>query len=95
LVLVSQASNQNQNQHQTMTLVWFGFDKPWFWFAGFLVSNQTKTITSFKHTQSPVLPHILTGLRINIAFQVFLSKVLGQNVSLQSVVIGTTLPELG
>jgi hypothetical protein len=29
-----------------MTLVWFGFKKPWFWFAGFLVSNQTKNIIS-------------------------------------------------
>ncbi|KAJ7261172.1 hypothetical protein C8J57DRAFT_1471572 [Mycena rebaudengoi] len=29
-----------------MTLVWFGFSKPWFWFAGFLVSNQTKNITT-------------------------------------------------
>jgi hypothetical protein len=29
-----------------MTLVWFGFNKPWFWFAGFLVSNQTKDITN-------------------------------------------------
>ncbi|KAJ7305655.1 hypothetical protein DFH08DRAFT_824957 [Mycena albidolilacea] len=28
-----------------MTLVWFGFNKPQFWFAGFLVSNQTKHIT--------------------------------------------------
>ncbi|KAJ7304673.1 hypothetical protein DFH08DRAFT_825428 [Mycena albidolilacea] len=30
-----------------MTLVWFGFNKPWFWFAGFLVSNQTKNITTW------------------------------------------------
>jgi hypothetical protein len=33
--LVLHASNQNQNQCKTMTLVWFGFNKPCFWFAGF------------------------------------------------------------
>jgi hypothetical protein len=37
MVLVSPASNQNQNQLETMNMVWFGFSKPWFWFAGLLV----------------------------------------------------------